>query len=71
MELGGLVVVGLREAPSVASAVVYRVLSRLFQTRDEEPAGDAAPSPMSIDEAHSTSRRRASGTTSTRRWWRP
>jgi hypothetical protein len=24
-----------REAPSVASAVVYRVLSRLFQARDE------------------------------------
>lgn len=38
-----------REAPS---AVVYRVLSRLFQTRDEELARGAAPPPMSIDEAH-------------------
>jgi DNA helicase HerA-like ATPase len=32
--------------------VVYRVLSRLFAARDEEPAGGAAPPPMSIDEAH-------------------
>jgi DNA helicase HerA-like ATPase len=57
MELGGLVVVDLREfreAPSVASAVVYRVLSRLFQTRDEELARGAAPTPtfIFIDEAH-------------------
>ena len=57
MELGGLVVVdlrGFREAPSVASAVVYRVLSRLFEARDEELARGAAPSPtfIFIDEAH-------------------
>jgi DNA helicase HerA-like ATPase len=57
MELEGLVVVDLREfreAPSVASAVVYRVLSRLFQTRDEELARGASPSPtfIFIDEAH-------------------
>jgi hypothetical protein len=57
MELEGLVVVNLREfreAPSVASAVVYRVLSRLFEARDEELARGAAPSPtfIFIDEAH-------------------
>jgi DNA helicase HerA-like ATPase len=57
MELEGLVVVdlrGFREAPSVASAVVYRVLSRLFEARDEELARGAAPSPtfIFIDEAH-------------------
>jgi DNA helicase HerA-like ATPase len=55
--LCGLVVVdlrGFREAPSVASAVVYRVLSRLFEARDEELARGAAPSPIFIfiDEAH-------------------
>ncbi len=57
MGLCGLVVVdlrGFREAPSVASAVVYRVLSRLFEARDEELARGAAPSPIFIfiDEAH-------------------
>jgi DNA helicase HerA-like ATPase len=57
MELEGLVVVDLREfreSPSVASAVVYRVLSRLFEARDEELARGAAPSPtfIFIDEAH-------------------
>jgi DNA helicase HerA-like ATPase len=38
----------------VASAVVYRVLSRLFEARDEELARGAAPSPtfIFIDEAH-------------------
>ncbi len=51
MELEGLVVVDLREfreAPSVASAVVYRVLSRLFKARDKELARSAAPSPTLI-----------------------
>ncbi len=57
MGLSGLVVVdlrGLRETPSVASAVVYRVLSRLFQTRDEELARGVASPPafIFIDEAH-------------------
>ncbi len=55
MGLSGLVVVDLREfrwAPSVASAVVYRVLSRLFEARDEELARGTSPSPMSIDDAH-------------------
>jgi DNA helicase HerA-like ATPase len=57
MELGGLVVVdlrGFREMPSVASAVVYRVLSRLFEARDEELARGASPLPtfIFIDEAH-------------------
>ena len=52
VELCGLVVVGLREAQSVASAVVYRVLSRLFEARDEELARGASPPPMSIGEAH-------------------
>ena len=32
--------------------MVYRVLPRLFEARDEELARGAAPSPMSIDEAH-------------------
>ncbi|MFZ8837539.1 MAG: ATP-binding protein [Pyrobaculum sp.] len=57
MGLSGLVVADLREfreAPSVASAVVYRVLSRLFEARDEELARGASPSPtfIFIDEAH-------------------
>jgi DNA helicase HerA-like ATPase len=57
MELEGLVVVdlrGFRETPSVASAVVYKVLSRLFEARDEELTRGAAPSPtfIFIDEAH-------------------
>jgi len=57
MELEGLVVVdlrGFRETPSAASAVVYRVLSRVFEARDEELARGAAPSPtfIFIDEAH-------------------
>ncbi len=56
-KLEGLVVVDLREfreAPSVASAVVYRVLSRLFEARDKELTRGAAPSPtfIFIDEAH-------------------
>jgi DNA helicase HerA-like ATPase len=55
--LRGLVVVDLRrfrEAPSVASAVVYRVLSMVFRARDEELARGAMPSPtfIFIDEAH-------------------
>ncbi len=50
-------VVDLREfkkAPSVASAVVYRMLSRLFKARDKELARGAAPSPtfIFIDEAY-------------------
>jgi DNA helicase HerA-like ATPase len=36
----------------VASAVVYRLLSRVFEARDEELARDASPPPMSIDDAH-------------------
>ena len=45
---------GFRETPLVASAVVYRVLSRVFEARDEELARGAAPSPtfIFIDEAH-------------------
>ncbi len=60
-----------RKVPSAASAVVYRVLPRLFQTRDEEPARSAAPPPtfIFIDEV-TTSRRRTPEKTSTRRWWR-
>ena len=71
MELEGLVVVdlrGFRETPLVASAVVYRVLSRLFEARDEELAKDASPPPMSVDEV-TTSHRRAPGRTLTRRPW--
>jgi DNA helicase HerA-like ATPase len=43
-----------RKVPSVASAVVYRVLSRLFEARDEELARGASPPPtfIFIDEAH-------------------
>ena len=41
-----------REAPLAASALVYRVLSRLFEAVDEELTRGAAPLPMSIDEAH-------------------
>ena len=36
----------------MASAVVYRVLSRVFEARDEELTRGAAPSPMFIDDAH-------------------
>ena len=54
MELEGLVVVDLRGFRETPLAVVYRVLSRLFQTRDEELARGASPSPtfIFIDEAH-------------------
>ncbi len=54
MELCGLVVVDLRGFKETPLAVVYKVLSRLFQTRDEELARGAAPSPtfIFIDEAH-------------------
>ncbi|AKT34645.1 hypothetical protein PYWP30_01011 [Pyrobaculum sp. WP30] len=36
----------------MASAVVYRVLPRLFKAVDKELARDVVPSPMSIDDAH-------------------
>jgi hypothetical protein len=52
VELCGLVVVDLRGFRETPLAVVYRVLSRLFEARDEELARGAAPSPMSIDDAH-------------------
>ncbi len=52
MELCGLVVVDLREFREAPLAVVYRVLPRVFEARDEELARGAAPSPMSIDEDH-------------------
>ena len=53
----------------MASAVVYRVLSRAFEARDEELARGAAPSPLSIDEVTTTSHRWAPERTSTRRPW--
>jgi hypothetical protein len=67
VELCGLVVVDLRGFRETPSAVVYRVLSRLFEARDEELARGAAPSPMSIDEAHYYFPQEGAGRTSTRR----
>jgi DNA helicase HerA-like ATPase len=54
VELCGLVVVDLRGFRETPLAVVYRVLSRLFEARDEELARGASPPPtfIFIDEAH-------------------
>ena len=54
MELEGLVVVDLRGFRETPLAVVYRVLSRLFEARNEELTRGAAPPPtfIFIDEAH-------------------
>ena len=43
------------------------MLSRLFKAGDEELARGAAPSPMSVDEAHYYFPQGASGTTSIKR----
>ncbi|MCG2892279.1 MAG: ATP-binding protein [Vulcanisaeta sp.] len=55
--LGGLVILDLRlfrEEPTAASMVVYRVLSRVFEVRDEELRMGREPRPtfILIDEAH-------------------
>jgi hypothetical protein len=55
--LGGLVILDLRlfrEEPTAASMVVYRVLSKVFEVRDEELRMGREPRPtfILIDEAH-------------------